>query len=129
MLTRILRLKRSSTSPVHSKYILIDTHDMSLFQLPTGLLALLQSPLTYMKTELTHLILDIIATGPVPRHIAFEMDGNRRYARRQGKEGREGHGDGFNTLLGVRIRVEEVVCALTIRCAWNRSCSSVYASA
>ncbi|KAF9242639.1 putative undecaprenyl diphosphate synthase-domain-containing protein [Melanogaster broomeanus] len=76
-----------------------------------GLLALLQSPLTYMKTQLTHLLLDIIATGPVPRHIAFEMDGNRRYARRQGKEGREGHGDGFNTLLGVlqlclRLRIK-----------------------
>ncbi|KAF9220904.1 Di-trans-poly-cis-decaprenylcistransferase [Gyrodon lividus] len=85
---------------------------MSLFQLPTGLLALLQSPLTYMKTQLMHLFLDIIATGPVPRHIAFEMDGNRRYARRQGKEGRQGHGDGFNNLLGVL----ELCLRLRIRC-------------
>jgi hypothetical protein len=86
---------------------------MSLSQLPTGLLALLQSPLTYVKTQFMHLLLDIIATGPIPRHIAFEMDGNRRYARRQGKEGREGHGHGFETLIGVRIRGEEAMWALT----------------
>ncbi|KAF8843354.1 Di-trans-poly-cis-decaprenylcistransferase [Paxillus ammoniavirescens] len=85
---------------------------MSLSQLPTGLLALLQSPLTYVKTQFMHLLLDIIATGPIPRHIAFEMDGNRRYARRQGKEGREGHGHGFETLIGVL----ELCLRLRIRC-------------
>ncbi|KIJ64398.1 hypothetical protein HYDPIDRAFT_167737 [Hydnomerulius pinastri MD-312] len=85
---------------------------MSLTQLPTALLALIQSPLTHAKTQLTHLLLDIIATGPVPRHIAFEMDGNRRYARKQGREGREGHSNGFHTLL----RVLELCLRLRIHC-------------
>ena len=59
---------------------------------------------TYIKTWLIYLLLDILATGPMPRHISFEMDGNRRYARKLGKQGREGHPDGFQNLLWVPIR-------------------------
>ena len=47
----------------------------------------------------------IIATfraGPVPRHVAFVMDGNRRYARSQGKHVFEGHLNGFYALRRVR---------------------------
>ncbi|KAF8443017.1 Decaprenyl diphosphate synthase-like protein [Boletus edulis BED1] len=59
------------------------------------------------------MLLDILATGPMPRHIAFVMDGNRRYARRLGKQGKEGHPDGFNNLLWVlelclRLRIQYV---------------------
>lgn len=80
--------------------------------LPHALVALCHPLLYHVRRQFSRLILAIIAAGPVPRHIAFEMDGNRRYARKQGKEGKEGHGDGFNTLT----RVLEFCFRLRIRC-------------
>ncbi|KAI6139393.1 putative undecaprenyl diphosphate synthase-domain-containing protein [Pisolithus tinctorius] len=77
-----------------------------------ALVALVRLPFDYVRRQLTYLLLSIIATGPVPRHIAFEMDGNRRYARRLGKEGKQGHGDGFRALL----RVLELCLRLRIHC-------------
>ena len=32
-----------------------------------------------------------IVAGPMPKHIAIIMDGNRRYAREEGKDVKEGH--------------------------------------
>lgn len=43
----------------------------------------------------------ILATGPVPRHVAFVMDGNRRYARERQLETREGHSKGFESLAQI----------------------------
>ncbi|VDB99733.1 unnamed protein product [Peniophora sp. CBMAI 1063] len=64
----------------------------------------------------------IIATfraGPVPRHVAFVMDGNRRYARSQGKHVFEGHLNGFYALR----RILEIMYLLGVQCV------SVYAFA
>ncbi|KAG6328442.1 hypothetical protein ID866_10647, partial [Astraeus odoratus] len=80
--------------------------------LPTTLLAFIQLPFNYVQRQLSYLLLSVIASGPVPRHIAFEMDGNRRYARRLGKAGKEGHGDGFRALL----RVLEYCLHLRVHC-------------
>lgn len=44
------------------------------------------------------LALKIIKTGHVPKHVAFIMDGNRRYAEKQKKAGIEGHVEGFDKL-------------------------------
>ncbi|XP_066253798.1 dehydrodolichyl diphosphate synthase complex subunit DHDDS-like [Euwallacea similis] len=40
----------------------------------------------------------ILKCGPIPKHIAIIMDGNRRYARKEHMEKVEGHAKGFNKL-------------------------------
>ncbi|KAL6300239.1 Di-trans-poly-cis-decaprenylcistransferase [Sparassis latifolia] len=57
-------------------------------------------------------VLAILAAGPIPQHVAFVMDGNRRYARKHGKYVREGHSEGFQALR----RVLKVCLRLNIRC-------------
>ncbi|KIJ92963.1 hypothetical protein K443DRAFT_684890 [Laccaria amethystina LaAM-08-1] len=57
-------------------------------------------------------LLKVLAAGPVPKHVAFVMDGNRRYARRQQKQVQEGHADGY---LALR-RMLEVCLRLNIQC-------------
>jgi ditrans,polycis-polyprenyl diphosphate synthase len=47
--------------------------------------------------------LGALRQGPVPQHIAFVMDGNRRYARSLKKEVIEGHSAGFETLARVHM--------------------------
>jgi ditrans,polycis-polyprenyl diphosphate synthase len=37
----------------------------------------------------------LLYAGPVPRHVAFVMDGNRRYAERQGIARLDGHSHGY----------------------------------
>ncbi|XP_072465564.1 dehydrodolichyl diphosphate synthase complex subunit DHDDS isoform X2 [Notamacropus eugenii] len=49
-------------------------------------------------TLLERFCANIIKAGPMPRHIAFIMDGNRRYAQKCQVERQEGHTQGFNKL-------------------------------
>ncbi|KAJ3346581.1 hypothetical protein HDU83_002864 [Entophlyctis luteolus] len=44
------------------------------------------------------LVLRIMRLGPVPRHVAFIMDGNRRFARKRGLDVSRGHAEGADTL-------------------------------
>jgi len=66
---------------------------------------------------LTRILCTVLSAGPIPRHIAFVMDGNRRYARSHHKQIHEGHTQGFHTLH----RLLDVCLALNVRCV------SVYA--
>ncbi|KAG6885638.1 hypothetical protein C0992_004997, partial [Termitomyces sp. T32_za158] len=50
------------------------------------------------------LLLGVISSGPIPKHVSFIMDGNRRYARSHDRTVQEGHDEGF-LVLG---RVETV---------------------
>ena len=42
--------------------------------------------------------------GAIPKHIAFIMDGNRRFARRLQEKGSAGHAYGFEKLKEVCVR-------------------------
>ena len=50
---------------------------------------------------LTRLVIFILSSGPVPKHVAFVMDGNRRYAKHKKVEVAEGHVEGFGALRRV----------------------------
>lgn len=54
-------------------------------------------------TNARNVLLAILAAGPIPRHVAFVMDGNRRYARSHQKRVQEGHAEGFIALRRVRV--------------------------
>ncbi|XP_056332024.1 dehydrodolichyl diphosphate synthase complex subunit DHDDS [Danio aesculapii] len=47
---------------------------------------------------LERLTANILRAGPMPKHVAFIMDGNRRYAQKEHKERQEGHTQGFEKL-------------------------------
>lgn len=53
---------------------------------------------------LTTLLLALIALGPMPKHIGFVMDGNRRYARSRGQKVARGHKMGSDSLKRVSDR-------------------------
>lgn len=62
---------------------------------------------------LTTLLLALIALGPMPKHIGFVMDGNRRYARSRGQKVARGHKMGSDSLK--RVSSGEVMRANTRR--------------
>ncbi|KAJ1413317.1 Di-trans-poly-cis-decaprenylcistransferase-like, conserved site [Sesbania bispinosa] len=43
----------------------------------------------------------ILSVGPMPNHIAFIMDGNRRYAKKRNLKDGDGHRAGFSALLSM----------------------------
>jgi ditrans,polycis-polyprenyl diphosphate synthase len=45
--------------------------------------------------QLRDLCIGALKQGPIPQHIAFVMDGNRRYARSHGIETSSGHYRGY----------------------------------
>ncbi|EGD77214.1 dehydrodolichyl diphosphate synthase [Salpingoeca rosetta] len=51
-----------------------------------------------MDSWLRKMVGAAVKTGPVPQHVAFIMDGNRRWARRAKTETVAGHSMGFSTL-------------------------------
>lgn len=46
---------------------------------------------------------NILLAGPLPKHVAIIMDGNRRYARCKNIKKIEGHMSGFDKLVEVKI--------------------------
>ena len=57
-----------------------------------------------LSSRLQNAVLAILASGPIPKHVAFVMDGNRRYARRRHEAVFHGHSQGFVALRRVRGR-------------------------
>ncbi|KAJ5476399.1 hypothetical protein N7475_002128 [Penicillium sp. IBT 31633x] len=58
-------------------------------------------PAEYAITSLKELLIGALKQGPVPQHVAFVMDGNRRFARSHGIETVEGHNLGFEALARI----------------------------
>lgn len=44
------------------------------------------------------LALNVLKCGPIPKHVAFIMDGNRRFATKSNMQKSEGHSKGFDKL-------------------------------
>ncbi|KAI9725455.1 MAG: cis-prenyltransferase [Chrysothrix sp. TS-e1954] len=64
-------------------------------------LLLRSPPAEYLLNHLRTLLLGALRCGPIPRHIAFVMDGNRRYARAHNLETVEGHHMGFEAMARI----------------------------
>ncbi|KAF8517520.1 Decaprenyl diphosphate synthase-like protein [Hysterangium stoloniferum] len=71
-----------------------------------------QGPLQWLYNPifkfLQRILLDALASGPIPNHIAFILDGNRRYARRVGIPVHEGHqagGAALSRVLEICLRL------------------------
>ncbi|KAJ5781437.1 uncharacterized protein N7518_009920 [Penicillium psychrosexuale] len=58
-------------------------------------------PAEYAITSLKELLIGALQQGPIPQHVAFVMDGNRRFARSHGIETVEGHNLGFEALARI----------------------------
>jgi ditrans,polycis-polyprenyl diphosphate synthase len=54
-----------------------------------------------LQKRLTKLAIAALKRDRIPSHVAFIMDGNRRYADKQGRRPIEGHITGYGTLLSI----------------------------
>lgn len=58
-------------------------------------------PVEWGINQVRELLIGAVRQGPVPQHIAFVMDGNRRFARTHQIETAEGHNLGFESLAKI----------------------------
>ena len=55
----------------------------------------------YLKEFLHEFIISVLQMGPIPKHVAFIMDGNRRYAKNRKVALKDGHSAGAEALIKV----------------------------
>lgn len=72
-------------------------------------------PGEWALNRLRELLIGALRQGPVPQHVAFEMDGNRRYARSHRMETVEGHHRGFEALARVCLASPSLPLSLSPR--------------
>lgn len=58
-------------------------------------------PVEWAMSQLQEIFINALRQGPIPQHVAFVMDGNRRFARSNHIETVEGHNMGFEALAKV----------------------------
>ncbi|PQE12322.1 dehydrodolichyl diphosphate synthase protein [Rutstroemia sp. NJR-2017a BVV2] len=58
-------------------------------------------PVEWSIEKLRELLIGALQQGPIPQHVAFVMDGNRRFARSHKIETVEGHNLGFEALARI----------------------------
>ena len=77
-------------------------------------LQLISSSLGWLSTKVDakarDALISVLSAGPIPQHVAFILDGNRRYARSKHKEIMEGHHEGFWALRKVRLLRLPLAC-------------------
>ena len=66
--------------------------------------------------QLRELLIGALRQGPIPQHVAFVMDGNRRFARTHGIETLEGHNLGFEALARVSCQSASGHLAIELTC-------------
>ncbi|XP_059301075.1 dehydrodolichyl diphosphate synthase CPT3 [Lycium ferocissimum] len=54
-----------------------------------------------ISSFLRQCIFSVLSVGPVPSHIAFIMDGNRRYSKKENLPDGDGHRAGFSALMNM----------------------------
>ena len=74
--------------------------------------ALRSPPAEWAIKQLRELLIGALSQGPIPQHIAFEMDGNRRYARSHKIETIEGHHLGFEALARVSSSLASITACV-----------------
>jgi undecaprenyl pyrophosphate synthase len=67
-----------------------------LLKAPIALVAQIYS---LLQSLLVSFVIQVLRAGPIPRHVAFIMDGNRRYADRSKIDRRSGHVSGYKSLM------------------------------
>ncbi|KAH8677567.1 Decaprenyl diphosphate synthase-like protein [Xylariales sp. PMI_506] len=73
--------------------------NMYMSQLSKWLLT--SPPVDWALKNVRELLIGTLRQGPIPQHVAFEMDGNRRFAKNHHIEAIEGHNLGFEALARV----------------------------
>lgn len=58
-------------------------------------------PAEWIMQQAHELLIGALKQGPIPQHVAFVMDGNRRYAKNHKIESLEGHHLGFEALARI----------------------------
>lgn len=58
-------------------------------------------PIEWVLKNARELLIGTLRQGPIPQHVAFEMDGNRRFAKDHHIETIEGHNMGFEALARI----------------------------
>eukprot|EP00727_Mastigamoeba_balamuthi_P009597 m51a1_g526 hypothetical protein (317) ;mRNA; f:361710-363377 len=66
---------------------------------PFGTGGIVQSVRTWIGAVLRRAVASVLRSGAMPRHVAFIMDGNRRFADRLGLARQKGHEYGLDKLL------------------------------
>jgi ditrans,polycis-polyprenyl diphosphate synthase len=66
-------------------------------------------PAEFALSHLRETLIGALKYGPIPQHVAFVMDGNRRFARSHGIETIEGHNLGFEALARVSTLTSRTV--------------------
>ncbi|KAI0647257.1 Di-trans-poly-cis-decaprenylcistransferase [Trametes meyenii] len=77
---------------------------------------LISSPFAWIRDQAAakaqDALIAVLKAGPIPQHVAFILDGNRRYARSKGMPVKLGHADGFYNLR----KMLEICIKLNVRC-------------
>jgi len=86
----------------HEEHAAIDHHPRLRLVIISSMTSLLNTAYDSLSSAFRRGLIKVLTAGPVPQHIAFVMDGNRRYARQRNMAVKQGHTDGFYALRQVR---------------------------